>query len=213
MPVFRQGRNPRELRDFYNSQKRIAEMDLLNNNQTGVIGPPLADVDSFNKLIGQFEVLENQLEGYIPSVIKLISEPDRVSAGNTNELYMALNTLKKSIARITLKALPLEDIQRLKDYDASINKYITDVGGFYDDIVAAQAMLPADQKQKFNKTEDDLYLIRDTLGFISQSINAQISTYDSGVAQPVKFGGFLQYNLDEPLHKSAMYQTQKYVLG
>jgi predicted glycosyltransferase len=141
----------------------------------------------------------------------LISEPDRVSAGNTNELYMALNTLKKSIARITLKALPLEDIQRLKDYDASINKYITDVGGFYDDIVAAQALLPADQKQKFNKTEDDLYLIRDTLGFISQSINAQISMYDSGVAQPVKFGGFLKYNLDEPLHKSAMYQTQKYL--
>ena len=99
MPVFRQGRNPKELRDFYNSQKRIAEMDLLNNNQTGVIGAPMADVDSFNKLIGQFEVLENQLEGYIPSVIKLISEPDRVSAGNTNELYMALNTLKKSIAR------------------------------------------------------------------------------------------------------------------
>ena len=212
MPVFRQGRNPRELRGFYNSQKRIAEMDLKNNNQTGVIGAPLADVDSFNKMIGQFEVLENQLEGYIPSVIKLISEPDRVSAGNTNELYMALNTLKKSIARITLKALPLGDIQRLKDYDASINKYITDVGGFYDDIVAAQALLPADQKQKFNKTEDDLYLIRDTLRFISQSINAQISMYDSGVAQPVKFGGFLQYNLDEP-KKSAMYQTQKYVLG
>ena len=208
MPVFRQGRNPRELRDFYNSQKRIAEMDLKNNNQTGVIGAPMADVDGFNKMIGQFEVLENQLEGYIPSVIKLISEPDRVSAGNTSELYMALNTLKKSIGRITLKAL--EDIQRLKDYDASINKYITDVGGFYDDIVAAQAMLPADQKQKFNKTEDDLYLIRDTLGFISQSINAQISIYDSGVAQPVKFGGFLQYNLDEP-KKSAMYQTQKYL--
>ena len=54
MPVFRQGRNPKELRDFYNSQKRIAEMDLLNNNQTGVIGAPMADVDGFNKLIKQY---------------------------------------------------------------------------------------------------------------------------------------------------------------
>ena len=210
MPVFRQGRNPVELRSFYNSQKRIAKLDMQNNNQSGVIGTPMADVDSFNKLIKQIEMLENQLEAYVPSIIKLISEPDRVSAGNTAELYSALNVVKKSIARITLKALPLTDIQRLKDYSVSLNTYSTDIGGFYDDIVAAQAVLPADQKQKFNKTEDDLYMIRDTLTFITQSIAAQISIYDSGTAQPVKMGGGLRYNLDDP-KKSAMYQTQKFL--
>jgi hypothetical protein len=211
MPVFRQGRNPKELRSFYDSQKRIAKLDMQNNNQSGVMGTPMADVDSYNKLIKQFEVVENQLEAYLPSILKLIAEPDRVSAGSTAELYSALNAVKRSITRITLKALPLSDIQVLKDYNVSFNKYITDIGGFYDDIVAAQAGLPADQKQKFNRTEDDLYMIRDTLTFISQSINAQISIYDSGTAQPVKFGGNLSFNYDDP-KKSAMYQTQKFLL-
>ena len=53
-------------------------------------------------------------------------------------------------------------------------------------------------------------MIRDTLTFITQSIAAQVSIYDSGTAQPVKMGGGLRYNLDDP-KKSAMYQTQKFL--
>ena len=204
MPVFRQGRNPKELRGFYDSQKRIAKRNMKNNIQTGVIGTPKADVDTYDTLIKQIETVENQLEAYVPSVIKLIDDPERATAGNTAELYIALNMLKKTISRITLKALPLTDIQTIKDYKDSLNNYINNMTEFYDTIIG----LPINIRRRFNKTELDLNKIRELLSVITQSIDAQISIYDSGVAQPVKIGGCMCYNLDDP-KKSEMYQTPK----
>ena len=209
MPVYyRKKPNPKELRDFYNSQREIARRTKENNRQTGIIGTPKADVDSYNTLIKQFEILENQLEAYLPSIVKLIDDPERVNAGNTAELFIALNSLKKTISRITLTALPLTDIQTIKDYRDSLNSYITNITGFYNDIMA----LPPDIKRTFNKTELDLDKIQDLLTVITQSIDAQISIYNSGVSQPVKFGGCLYCDLDNP-KGSDMYQNQMFGYG
>jgi hypothetical protein len=214
MPVFRQGANPKELRSFYDSQKRIAKMELENSKATGIIGTPLADAEGFNKLITQIESVENQLEGYIPTLIKLVQNPERVSAGNPADLFGALNTVNKTLSRITLKALPLTDIQTLKDYKESLKNYMDNIQGFRDEITQIQRRIP--DPEVFNRTEVDLEAIRQKLSVLIQTIDAQLSIYDSGVAQPVKLiGGCmcgLTYNLDEPLSRSAMYQTPKYVL-
>ena len=187
--------------DYFRSQKRIFNKEL-QNKQTGFIGTPKGDADSFNSLIKQFETVENQLEAYVPSIIKLIDDPERATAGNTAELYIALNTLKKSISKISLKALPLTDIQSMRDYKDSLNNYINNMTEFYNTIMA----LPLFIKRRFNKTELDINKIRELLTVITQSIDAQTSIYDSGVSQPVKFGGGLMYNLDDP-KSSLMYQT------
>ena len=193
-----------EPNDYLRSNKRIFKQETQSNKQTGVIGTPKADAESFNLLIKQFETVENQLEAYIPSVIKLIDDPERATAGNTAELYIALNTLKKTISRITLKALPLSDIQTIKDYKNSLNNYMVNITEYYDDIMG----LPINIRRRFNKTELDLGKIRDLLSVIILSIDAQTSIYDSGVAQPVKIGGCMCYNLDDP-KTSEMYQTPK----
>ena len=219
MPVFRQGANPKELRSFYNSQKKIAKQELANSKATGIIGTPIGDANSFNKLLSQIENVENQLEGYIPTLIKLVESPERVSAGNPADLFGALNVLSKTISKITLKALPLSDIQILKDYKDSLNSYMDNIEQFRNQIIQMQnafrrAGPGAPNPDSFNKTEVDLESIRQKLSVIIQSIDAQISIYNSGVAQPVALVGgcSCQYNLDEPLSKSDMYQTQKYVL-
>ena len=211
---FRAGPNPKELRGFYDAQKRIFKDTVESSASSGYIGTPSGDVDSFNKLIKQVETVENQLESYIPSLLKLIDTPERASAGNPADLFIALNILQKSLARVTLKALPLSDVQTLIDYKNSLSTYYETIAGFYTTIEDSRAeflRLGLD-RDVFNKTELDLATIRDKLSVITQSIDAQIAIYNSGVAQPVKLGGSLQYNLDEPLHKSAMYQTRTFVL-
>lgn len=187
--------------DYFRSQKRIFNKEL-QNKQTGFIGTPKADAEGFNSLIKSFETVENQLEAYVPSIIKLIDDPERTTAGNTAELYIALNTLKKTISRITLKSLPLTDIQTMKDYKDSLNNYINNMTEFYNTIMG----LPLNIRRRFNKTELDINKIRELLTVITQSIDAQTSMYDSGVSQPVKFGGNMCYNLDNP-KLSMMYQT------
>ena len=119
MPTFRQGRNPKELRGFYDSQKRVAQRNLENNKKTGIIGTPKADVDGFNSLIKSFENVENNLEGYIPTLEKLIQAPQYVVASSTVDLFISLNTAKKAISKITLKSLPLTDIEIIKAYKDS----------------------------------------------------------------------------------------------
>ena len=94
-PAFWQGANPKELRGFYNGQRWITKNILDSSEQTGVIGTPAGDSESFDKLVKQFETLETQLEAYLPSIYKMIDRPDRATAANAGELYMALANLQK----------------------------------------------------------------------------------------------------------------------
>jgi hypothetical protein len=212
MPVFYGNpANPKELRGYYNAQKEIFKRTLAKSASSGVIGAPSADVDGFTKLLQQIEAVENQLEAYTPTVIKLVDTPERASAGNPADLFIALNALQKSLARATLSALPASSIQILKDYRDSLSAYQTSMSGFFDTIEASRADLfrLGLDPDVFGKTELDLAAIRDKLSIITQSITAQIAMYDSGVAQPIMGGGF---DLDKPLRGLAMYDSPKYVL-
>jgi len=94
----------------------------------------------------------------------------------------------------------------MRDYKDSLNNYMENMTEFYDTIMG----LPLNIRRRFNKTELDINKIRELLSIITQSIDAQTSIYDSGVAQPVKLGGCMCYNLDDP-KTSEMYQTPKTV--
>ena len=192
----------------------MAKNTLETSASTGVIGTPAADSESFDKLVKQFENVESQLEGYMPSIYKMIDRPDRATAANAGELYMALANLQKTLAKISLKALPLSDIQVIKDYRVSLDGYMNLVGGYFDSIRESQRAMIAlgnVDPDVFLLAEKDLASIRDKLGVIIRSIDAQIAIYDSGVAQPIKLGGRLSFNLDHPLSQNSMYQTRKFV--
>ncbi len=98
MPAFyRAGPNPKEFRNLYNAQNEIFKRTIANSASSGVIGAPAADVnvDGFTKLVKQIETVENQLKAYTPTITNLIDQPDRASAGNPADLFIALNTLQK----------------------------------------------------------------------------------------------------------------------
>jgi hypothetical protein len=185
--------------------KWISKTQLENAASTGVVGTPAGDVDTFNKIIKQFEAVESQLEGYLPSIDKLLFEPERVSAGNPSELFQALAALQKSLARVSLRALPLSDIQTLRDYAGSMGTYLGLVRDQLQRVTDAQAGYRRGgpggvDPRVFGAVEVDLASIIEKLTVIGQSISLQIATYDSGVAQPMKLGGRFSF------HDSAMFQ-------
>jgi hypothetical protein len=195
--------NPKELGEYRRGQKWISKTALENAASTGVVGSPAADVDTFNKIVKQFEAVESQLEGYLPSIEKLLFEPERVSAGNPSELFQALAALQKSLARVSLRALPLTDVQTLRDYTGSIGTYAGLVRDLLKRVTEAQAGYRRGgvvDPRIFGAVEVDLTSIIEKLTVIAQSISLQIATYDSGVAQPMKLGGRFSF------HDSAMFQ-------
>lgn len=203
--------NPKELRSHYDSQRLIAQLQMLNSKPTGFIGTPIGDADSFTKLVKAFEDVENNLEGFLPSLEKLKENPERAVAGSTNDLFISLNTAKKLVSRISLRALPITDVDAIKAYKDSLDAYNNLIAGYKNEILAIQAGLPPRDKDVFKKTEIDLQKINDQLSLIIQSIDAQVAIYNSGVAQPVKLGGCMDcFNLDDP-KSSPMYQNQQYI--
>ena len=115
--------NPKELGEYRRGQRWMSETALKNSASTGVIGTPAGDSETFDRIVKQFEAVESQLEGYLPSVEKLLYEPTRASAANPAELFQALAGLQKSLARVSLRALPLQDIQTLREYSTSMITY------------------------------------------------------------------------------------------
>jgi hypothetical protein len=182
--------------------KWVSSTALKNAASTGVIGSPAGDVDTFNKIVKQFEAVETQLEGYLPSIEKLLFEPERVSAGNPSELFQALAALQKSLARVSLRALALTDIQTLRDYAGSMGTYVGLVRDLLQRVTDAQAGYRRGgvvDPRVFGAVEVDLASIIEKLTVIAQSMSLQIATYDSGVAQPMKLGGRFSF------HDSAMF--------
>lgn len=203
--------NPKELRQHYNAQRRVMQNQILNNRTTGVIGTPVGDADSFTKLVKSFEDVENNLEGYLPSLEKLKENPERAVAGSTSDLFISLNQAKKLVSKISLRALPITDVDTIISYKESFDRYNNIIAGYKNEILEAQANFPAGRDiDVFKKTEIDLQKINDQLSIIMQSIDAQVAIYNSGVAQPVKIGGCMHcMNLDDP-KSSPMYQNQQY---
>lgn len=193
--------NPKELGEYRRGQRWVSETALKNAASSGVIGTPAADSDSFNKIVKQFEAVESQLEGYLPSVERLLYAPTRASAANPAELFQALAALQKSLARVSLRALPLQDIQTLREYSTSMITY----SGVVNDKLTQVTDAQRDARRTpdpaiYGAVEVDLTSIVEKITVITQSVGLQIAIYDSGVAQPMKLGGRLSF------HDSAMFQ-------
>ena len=202
MPTFFQ-KEPPEFRQFYDGQRWINATQLKNASESGVIGAPAADVDTFNKIVKQVEAVESQLEGYVPSLDKQLYDPERAAAGNPADLFQALSTLQKSLSTVSLRALPLTDIQTLRDYNTSMRGYMSLVQDYLLRVTDAQAVArrAGADPRVYGNVEVDLGKIIDKLNVISQSITAQIAIYDSGVAQPIKLGGRLSLRTDFPMYQ------------
>ena len=56
MPTFFQ-KEPPEFRQFYDGQRWINATQLKNASESGVIGAPAADVDTFNKIVSKLRRL------------------------------------------------------------------------------------------------------------------------------------------------------------
>ena len=195
--------NHRETNEYRRGQKWIASTALKNAASSGVIGTPAADSETFDRIVKQFEAVESQLEGYLPSVERLLYEPTRASAANPAELFQALAGLQKSLARVSLRALPLQDIQTLRDYSTSMITYsgvVTDKLTRVTDAQVAARRTPGSDPTIYGAVELDLTSIVEKITVITQSVGLQIAVYDSGVAQPMKLGGRLSF------HDSAMFQ-------
>jgi hypothetical protein len=204
MPVFF-SKEPPEFRQFYDGQRWMSKNQLKNSSESGVIGAPAADVDTFNKVVKQVEAVESQLEGYVPTLEKQLYDPERSASGNPAELFQALAALQKSLSTVSLRALPLTDIQTLRDYNTSLRGYMALVQDYLQRVTDAQAALRrgGQDPRVYGNVEVDLGKIVDKLTVISQSITAQIAIYDSGVAQPIKLGGRLALRDDFPMYQQA----------
>ncbi len=201
MPTFFQ-KEPPEFRQFYDGQRWMSNTQLKKSSESGVIGAPAADVDTFNKVVKQVESVESQLEGYVPTLEKQLYDPERSASGNPAELFQALSALQKSLTTVSLRALPLSDIQKLRDYNTSIRGYMALVQDYLLRVTDAQVALRrgGQDPRVYGNVEVDLGKIVDKLNVISQSITAQIAIYDSGVAQPIKLGGRLALREDFPMY-------------
>ena len=203
----------KELKDFYNSQKRIAAYSLKSDKLSGIIGTPKADSEGYDKVINLLEEIETQIPVYLISANYAYDNDFTVDATNNTKILNLLGKTNKTIGKpsFTLKSLPLDDIQKMRDYMDTLGTQSDELNLIRQNI-DDRVNLPVADPQHF---DEDLIRATDTeileryrkLEEIINTIKLKIIAYDSGTVQPVKLGGGLHYNLDEPLSKSAMYQT------
>jgi hypothetical protein len=209
MPTYLQGANPKELREFYNSQKRIAETNFKSNKESGVIGTPKADSEGYDKVIQMLEDLETQINVYSLSIHQAVGSDFAIEVYNPSKLLTLMKNTEKAVSKqsFSLSALPAGDIEKLSNYADSLE---TTKNGMND------LLVEIDDRVRAGTLNEDLarpsYQVIEvfvrTLNNIVLALRAKIQNYATGIAQPVKLGGGLRYNLDEPLSKSAMYQTK-----
>ena len=208
MPTYLQGANPKELREFYNSQKRIAETNFKSNKESGVIGTPKADVESYDKVIQLLEDLETQINVYSLSIHQAVGSDFTIDVYNPSKILTIMKNTEKAVSKqsFSLSALPAGDIEKLSNYADSLEttkNQMNDLLVEIDDRVRAGTLNEDLARPSYQVIE---VFVR-SLNNIVMALRAKIQNYATGVAQPVKLGGGLRYNLDEPLSKSAMYQT------
>jgi hypothetical protein len=106
-------KNPKELRQEYNANKKMYAMSLESNKSSGFSGTPIGDAEGFDRAIKSFEMIENNLEGYVPAVQRFILSPSQnVPVPNASDLYGALTSAQRVLSRISLTKLPLGDIEK-----------------------------------------------------------------------------------------------------
>jgi predicted MPP superfamily phosphohydrolase len=210
MPTYLQGANPKELREFYNSQKRIAETNFKSNKESGVIGTPKADVEGYDKVINLLEDLETQINVYSVSINQAVGNDFTVDVYNPSKLLTLMKNTEKAVSKqsFSLSALSAIDIEKLSNYADSLETTKNQMDSLLVEI-DAMVLRPVDPLDEalVRPTYQVLEILSRTLNSIIMILRAKIQNYATGVAQPVKLGGGLRYNLDEPLSKSAMYQT------
>jgi hypothetical protein len=211
MPTYLQGANPKELREFYNSQKRIAETNFKSNKESGVIGTPKADVEGYDKVINLLEDLETQINVYSLSIHQAVGNDFTIDVYNPSKLLTLMKNTEKAVSKqsFSLSALSAIDIEKLSNYADSLEVTKNQMDGLLVEIDAMVRRPPPDNLDEalVRPTYQVIEILSSTLNSIIMTLRAKIQNYATGVAQPVKLGGALLYNLDEPLSKSAMYQT------
>jgi hypothetical protein len=210
MPTYLQGANPKELREFYNSQKRIAETNFKSNKESGVIGTPKADVESYDKVMQLLEDLETQINVYSLSIHQAVGSDFTIDVYNPSKLLTIMKNTEKAVSKpsFSLLALPAIDIEKLSNYADSLETTKNQMDSLLVEI-DAMVLRPVDPLDEalVRPTYQVLEILSRTLNSIIMILRAKIQNYATGVAQPVKLGGGLRYNLDEPLSKSEMFQT------
>ena len=210
MPTYLQGANPKELREFYNSQKRIAETNFKSNKESGVIGTPKADVEGYDKVINLLEDLETQINVYSVSINQAVGNDFTVDVYNPSKLLTLMKNTEKAVSKqsFSLSALSAIDIEKLSNYADSLETTKNQMDSLLVEI-DAMVLRPVDPLDEalVRPTYQVLEILSRTLNSIIMILRAKIQNYATGVAQPVKLGGGLRYNLDEPLSKSEMFQT------
>lgn len=203
--------NAKELKDFYNSQKRITEYILKADKSSGVIGTPKVDSDKFDKVINLLEDLETQLLVYAESMDNVLQSQFAINPASPDKVLKLLINTTNVLAsnKFSLDAIASEDVDKFRGYLDFMQERLATMETIRDFIEAEVAKPPPDNlapdlARPFQNIVTEI--IRYLTSIISSMI-FDIQRYDSGTVQPVRLGGGLRYNLDEPLKYSAMYQT------
>lgn len=205
MPSFIR-KSPVEFRNTEKANKKVVKLMKESNKSTGIMGTPKADADGFKKVVDMLETVETNLETYVQSVVTEINNAmsnifTRVIATfDFKNKLVALNKLIQS-SKFSLDKIPLDEVQTIKNYIDSYTGYLQYLQQLVGDPYATDI-------------RDEIQQVIQYIDKIIQSLQLKVMVYDSGVVQPVIMqGGCMacQYNLDEPLSKSDMYQTKKYL--
>jgi hypothetical protein len=197
----------KELKDFYNSQKRIAAYSLKSDKSSGVIGTPKVDSDKFKKVIDLLENLESNLIPYARSIREALESDFTIDPSNPDKILRILIETKRALGgkSFSLDAIPFEDVEKFRSYFEFLEERTTTMKDIIDaiDEVVNRPINPVDMdlvKTVYNVVGD----IYNELDYITDTMRFDIQRYDSGTVQPAKLGGF---NLDKHLKYSDMYQT------
>jgi hypothetical protein len=220
--------DPYELRGEYNAKKRVNKMERESNFNTKFSGPPMADADTYTALTKALDSTEIELDSYAKAVQDFIDarngekqEPNAIPV--TKSIATALKIAKK----ISLGALPADDIQTLLDYKKNIQgvfvgTILMEKYANMDAIVATPIGNSNDRKYKM-ALESIMNTIERTISpdteLLFIAIGDKIDLYNMGVAPAMTksmSGGGVQvwepYAYDGTLRYSPMFQTSKYAI-
>jgi len=222
--------DPWELRGEQKAKARVNKLERESNFNTKFSGPPMADADTYTALTKALDATEIELDSYSKSVQDFIDarngekqEPNSIPV--VKSVAQALKFAKK----ISLGALPADDIQTLIDYKKNIKtvfvetilleKY-NDMAGI---LAAAPGAPPVNVRKYLTSLSGIMNTIENTITpdveLLFTTIDEKIDLYNMGIAPAMTRsmnGGGVQvwepYAFDGMLRFSPMYQTAKYAI-
>jgi hypothetical protein len=209
MPTFIK-KNPVELSGDLKANKIVSKLLLKQNVVSGFLGPTKKNSEYFDKVSSLLEDLEVQIEIYFPSIYQSFGVDFTIDPYNPTKIYNLLERAKRAVLKssFSLKQQPQDDVDKiekilnaLKVVQGKVNDGLVYIERRKRDLTDPDLAVP---------TEIILDVFKDQLEEIIPPIESQVDIY-SNVAQPMTGGCHCEYNLDEPLSKNPMYQTQKYI--